>query len=77
MLVLEFSASKGFLNVVPDVAEGAALLLNFGLGELPGEVDSVKVVLGNQPYRGVYEFVSRFRSLRLQIKLVCLIFALI
>jgi len=68
LIILEFSVAEFFLETVPDRTESAALFLGPDRRELPCQVDSVEVIVVQQPIHGIDEFCPAFRSFGLSRK---------
>lgn len=66
LFILELSISKRLLHTVPEGAKGTALLLYLHWGELPGKINSVKVVVTEESVHRVDELGSRFWCLGLR-----------
>lgn len=68
LLVLELAVAEGLLEAVPERAEGAASLLHLDRRPLPGQVDTVELVVREQPVHRVDELVAGLRGLGLELE---------
>ena len=68
LLVLELAVAEGLLDAVPEGAKGAAVLLQFHGWELPGEIDTVEIVILHQAVHRLDELVAGVSCLSLEVK---------